>query len=747
MSSQKLLKVIKFFIFAIIVGTPLFYIKQGVFPFIISKTAFFQSLVEILLALWIVLALNDKRYRPRRTPALIALVAMLLTLVFAASLGVDPSRSFWSTYERVFGVVAILHLAAFGLVISSVFSELPWKKIFYTSLITGTAVDIIAVIQLWVPSLLLNANEGSRPGSTFDNPTFLAGYVLFNCFIGIYLLLDSLREGRQKSIFKDSYLAAAFALNVVTIFICETRGDILGLFAGIFVLILIFAFRPPPVRIKILRMKYLYGGLILCLIFFSAVFWFTRSSAVWDRVPGLGRLRTVSFASEELQPRFIALKAAWLGFLERPILGWGWDNFNVVFNKHYDPKALEISYQETRFDKPHNLFLEYLAVGGILLFLSFVVFIVTLIGEAFRAGDNLFAYVFAAAILSFLAQSFFIFDTLGPVLMFYLFFGIVDGLYKKKSAPVPAAPDARDLKVRSVFLCAALAAAFFFVYQLNVLTVKASYYEFLAFNDFVQSKELKGIEDFKKSIAVWSPYAWNFARDYVAEVAQTYFYNPGIIPNDEVWLALRAMEKVRDEHPLDAYNHYALVDMYNQTSDLDPGKLLSSAEREAAIALEQSPDRQEVYFSLAKTKSLEGDNNAAIDLVKHAIELAPGVPDGHFYYGVLAFANKDSDTGYKELKMAIDLGRKWKNFYEPRVVAGFFADYGHLSEAIELYKTALKMQPGDLETEIKLGVAYFFNNQKDEARDLLRGAAAHFDFTKSSAYGELKPILDELHVY
>jgi tetratricopeptide (TPR) repeat protein len=206
------------------------------------------------------------------------------------------------------------------------------------------------------------------------------------------------------------------------------------------------------------------------------------------------------------------------------------------------------------------------------------------------------------------------------------------------------------------------------------------------------------------------------------------------------------MEQVAKDHPQDAYNHYLLTNIYNLVSGIDPKKYLPAAEEEARKAIALSPLRQEIYFYLAKTKSLEGDNNAALAIAKQALDLDPKVADPHYYYGMLAFAVGKSEVGYNEVKKAISMGRRWRDFYEPRVAADFFADTKHLSEAIELYKAALALQPDDIETKAKLGAAYFLNGNNTEARKYLSDVAARFDFSKSAAYPQYKPILDALGI-
>jgi len=42
---------------------------------------------------------------------------------------------------------------------------------------------------------------------------------------------------------------------------------------------------------------------------------------------------------------------AWEGVKEKPLLGWGQENFNLVFNKYYEPSLYG---QEVWFDRVHN---------------------------------------------------------------------------------------------------------------------------------------------------------------------------------------------------------------------------------------------------------------------------------------------------------------------------------------------------------------------------------------------------------
>lgn len=780
MSSKSLVRAIKVLLFIVVIGTPLFYFRWGIYPYILAKQVFFQSVVEAIFFLWLALAVIDKRYRPRATPFLLGLGVFLFLLTLTAFTGVDSWRSFWSIYERTIGVVAIYHFAGLAVVLSSLAGEIQWKKLFYASLGAAGAVAVIGWMQPYIPNFLLLAEIiYNRPGSTFGNPSFLAGYLLFNVFIGLYLIFDKYRQMVDKSSGKADknrnkitrfyllfiYLISTLSLIILGVFFTQTRSDILGLVVGVFALVVLFALQPPDLGVNILRSRYFYTGILVLVAVFAATFWFTRGYSFWSKVPAFGRFRSVSFSlnSSEFQPRLIAVQAAWKGFLERPFFGWGPENFNIVFNKYYDPRTLEAAYQETRFDKPHNVPMEYLISGGALLALAYFGLFGLFFFEVRRMKDKPLSRVIVAATVAYLVRSLFAFDTTGPLLMLYLFFGFVDGEYREnfdKDGEIGEKNSLDELDknrnkadkwkkagtlfryVPYFFFVAALLAAYF----LNFLTLRASYYQFMGFQYFLHGRPNQGIYSFKSAAATWSPYRWNFQRDSAIEVAQAYFYSPGVISGDDALAAVRAAEEVRDQHQLDAYNHYALVNIYNEVSALNPKKFLAAAERGALRALELSPNRQEVYFYLAKTKSLEGDNQSSLQILKKALDLDPKVPDAHFYYGLLAFATGNPALGYDEIKQAMKLGRRWVNFYEPRAVAGYFADAGHLSEAVKLYETAFSMQPDDLETQIKLGVAYFFNKQINEATWHLTAAGKRFDFRTSPAYSQLRPILEELRI-
>ena len=103
------------FVPLIIASTDVFpyLISNLFFPYITGKNIAFRAIVEVLTAGWLVLVILDKRYLPKKSSIVYAVTAFLVVMSFATAFGVDPYRSFWSSFERMEGLVTYIHLYLF----------------------------------------------------------------------------------------------------------------------------------------------------------------------------------------------------------------------------------------------------------------------------------------------------------------------------------------------------------------------------------------------------------------------------------------------------------------------------------------------------------------------------------------------------------------------------------------------------------------------------------------------------------
>ncbi len=741
--SANIIKTISVLLLALVIGVPLVYWSGSVYPYTIPKTIFFLIISELVMALYLGLAFMEPAFRPRRTIWFWSVLAFSAALLITAFTGEDFSRSFWSIQERNLGVFAFLHFAGLSVALSALRNRIDWDRVWRFSLISSAAVAVLALTQLQAPDLLLQENPGSRPGSTFGNPTFMAGYALFHVFLGIYIFF---KNQSGKSFLGKYWPIMVSLINIIAVFISQTRGDLLGLGMGALVLLGLWSFHPPVTSNGLEKTwgnKKLFRVILAILIFLGASFWLTSSASFWQNVPGLGRFQGISLKDDGLQPRLIAIKASWQGIKERPMLGWGSENFNLAFNKHYDPSSLRINFQETRFDKPHSFILEYLVSGGALLLLAFFFMSGAFLWQVFRSSNMLWAEVAVAAFVAYFIRNLFVFDTIGPLFLFYLFMSATDAKYMNRTEQNSSSfPRKRESMTGQFVLGASVLAVIVMSLGVSLPTLVSAYHQRNGFQYFLQDKVPEAIVEFKKGVDGWSMYRDGYTKDYARAVADSFFYKRGTVTKDDALLVIRELEAVSIAHPKDAFYHNMLLDVYGKFSSLD-ARYLDRAIEHAQMALEFSPNRQETYFGWAKALSSKGDNKGGLELTKKALDLDTEVAESNFYYGLMAYINEMYEEGYRHVKKGIDGGRPWKNSAEPRVVANFFTDDKHFGEAITLYQKSLEMRD-DPETRARLARAYFLSGDRESAKKEFEQAMKQKDLSKSSAWSDFAPIISQL---
>ena len=74
-----------------------------------------------------------------------------------------------------------------------------------------------------------------------------------------------------------------------------------------------------------------------------------------------------------IKTRILAWGVAWQSFLQRPLLGWGNENFAYAYNLYFNPESFHIGgLYEMSFDRAHNYYFDRLVeqgIGGLVLWL------------------------------------------------------------------------------------------------------------------------------------------------------------------------------------------------------------------------------------------------------------------------------------------------------------------------------------------------------------------------------------------
>ena len=415
MGFEKLLRTIIYGAIGIaLVLVPLLVTNSTFFPYIVGKNVLFRLLVEVALGAWMILALRDVWYRPRRSWILWTLLAFVVVIGIANLFGINPRLSFWSVFERMDGYVTLLHFGAYVLVASSVLrTERAWRAVLNVAVAGSVLVSAYALFQTAGVFAATGVGGGTRVAGTFGNAIYLAGYMLVHAFLTLILLVR--HEGSRWV--RPLYIGALF-LQVVTLFLTQTRGAILGLFGGFVLSALLIALFEHRER----SYRNLARGTLVTLVLLGALFFAARDSAFVQRVEPLQRLATISLEEGTARSRLLLWGSIALeGFKERPLLGWGQENFGSVFSVHYDPRMVE---QEPWFDRAHNVILDWLVAGGVLGLTAYLALLLATLVSVWRAPSA--AGITEKALLTGLLAGYFfhnlfVFDNV----VSYLLFGTV----------------------------------------------------------------------------------------------------------------------------------------------------------------------------------------------------------------------------------------------------------------------------------------------------------------------------------
>lgn len=720
---------------AVLPVTLLLHYGKSIYPFITLKVASFTILVGLVGLIWLALISIAPRYRPRLTNLNTVLLGLLTVLTIASIIGVNPLRSFWSVQERAIGVIGLWHLYLWYLMLASLMrnGDGEMVRIVRWHFWISTAVAATAILQRISPSLFFVIGN-DRPGGTLGNPSYLASYIAITLFLGVWLFYTTKNAGEKR------LLVAAVALQVAVLMLTETRGAILGLTAAFMFCLWWLAqhhWRTHQGARRYVKNWALLG--LIALVIFGAIFSLTRRAPVWQQIPGIKRIATLSIGGGTSQTRLIAWGAALDAAKERPLLGYGFENFRYPFDARFDPRLLRAGLGDTYFDKPHNIPLEMLVSGGVPAFGLYLGLIGVLIWRLRRLPHG---WVLIAATISYFVQGLFVFDTIGSYVAVFALFAL------SETAGFTEARSHRNLPTWVLPVSLSVASLLWLLstsYQLAIFYSNINQYHIL--NSFANRTYLNAFEYREKALAWPTPYTNNVHENFLTVAASGFENDQLPEPKKFIELALAGYKKTlaRDPHNYFLYINRADAEILFSRLGEEYG---ADIESDLARANELSPNRQQTHYVRSKYELSKGNVQEAYKEMKAAVDLDPLASDPHYYYGVLAYQDGQSEVGLSEFKKAVELGWVPNTADAATFVAGYMSDAGEDNIAYNLFHRAVELNPKDTDARLKLAITAYYIGRFEEAKGLFESLMNEKELTdpNSPVRQELQPIFDQLGV-
>ena len=467
------------------------------FPYITGKNFAFRILVEIAAAAWLMLMILNKEYRPKKSLILWIYSAFVFVLLLADIFSINPTRAFFSNFERMEGFVGHAHLFLYFLILVSMFkTKTAWKEYKVVLFISNIPVLLLAFLQLlglstftpmnYLPALrdaihkvFYPSQGGSQLDSSLGNSTYLAIYSVFFIFLFFISYLESKMEKN-----KNSWIYGLMViLNLIALYYTQTRGAQVGFAVGVFVsaIIIYFGGKKFP-ELKSLRKISLGVVVAILAIFVGLVSFknagFIQNSSTLNRlskvasfanpvtfVSKVGELKTELYnpastyqsllaisGDGTFTSRLLNIKMSLSGARERPILGWGQDNYFYVFAKHNDARMYA---QEPWFDRTHNVFMDWLIAGGIVGLLVYLALYFSAIWTIWFSkyakshkntrSEFLEKSLLTGLLIAYFIHNIFVFDNLISYILFFVVLAYINFAFNK---PVETKVVSIDAKIK-----------------------------------------------------------------------------------------------------------------------------------------------------------------------------------------------------------------------------------------------------------------------------------------------------------
>lgn len=312
----------------------------------------------------------------------ISLFAM--SMILSSFFGVYPELSFWSQILRGGGVVFILYTLLLSVFSGILLNRDDWKLARRSIVLSGGLFSLFYFLGtqgFGLDGVFATISFGIN-GLTFGNETFAGAYILLSLIISLLEYRNSTNSSRKwilgAILFQSlNPLFVNFGIWSGGIDILSNPTSVIGsaqassitmFLVYIFILgnFIISKIKNTNLRIGLKRVYILISILSVVL---GITLLFTKDSIVQR-----------FYSEQSTGARLLVWEGAQGAIRERPILGWGYDNFQVAYQKNFDNRLFQEEYVgEIWFDRAHNFFIDMVVSFGYLGLLTFALLVASLV--------------------------------------------------------------------------------------------------------------------------------------------------------------------------------------------------------------------------------------------------------------------------------------------------------------------------------------------------------------------------------
>jgi len=667
------------------------------YPPLLHPASFAKSIVfRIIFSLLLFLFLGQILFRkdalrtildriPRGRSGLVfwLLIVLLAISILSTIFSADPNFSFWGSPYRGGGSLTYLFLILFSILIFLIVRQKDWQKLWFFSVIVGLLVSLLGIFQNFqlFSSFLIPAT--TKVSATLGGPTFLGLYLLL-------LIFPTLACGLAEKIrWKKIFYLSAVLIFIFVIVLTGSQAAYLGFGLGLIYFLLFY-----PKRLLIFKF---FIAFLVILGLTSVIFGTHYLKTHPDSPLNKNFLIRNLFYWRIDDSRISAWKVSLNALKDRPLLGWGPENFSIPFDKHYDPSLSGIDRQPGGvvtgwWDRAHNILFEMSLTYGIpalIIYLSlfFVLFwrlqkIKTYPYKSVGISINqcndksaqisinqcLIAHGIQTAFLAYFADIFFSFDVFSTLLVSFFLIGWAMHLTKGRTEKEELQNYSQEIIPRknlalliiTILVLCPLLVWFDWSYNLKPLFINSeiNWAEWYSKNKKC-SKAVEKMEKILPSKSILDNYLRLQYINFIKECMEEY-------PDQKPIFALKGIELLKEainSRPTYTRTWLFLGTFHNifveNSQNLEPeikAQSLWAADSYFQKAYELNPKRQEIFVGWIKTDLLAKKYQEAKEKAQTCIDLNPKLPNCWWGKGLALLYLENYEGAAENMEIAAQKG-------------------------------------------------------------------------------------------
>jgi len=761
--------------FFLILALPLLNLPPWFSPPDWGKTIVFRIVLSSLIFLFIYQLLLSKdstfstavgnviQKRNRAFGPFLVLIALFVIFLLATIFSLDRNFSLWGSPYRSGGFVNFAFYIIFAILVFLILRKSDWQKIWDFAILIGIFVSIIAIFQQFGLISKIFIPFESRAPSTIGGPIFLAIYLLLLSFLALSFGIKEVKL--WKKIF---YFLSLLLFIFVAVFITQTRAVIIGYFIGFLYFILFY----PTKKFWIFLVLKLLALIVLLSGIYGIYFVNTQTELpqfIQKNKFLNGVTARLSIEVGLADSRISGWKVALQALKDRPILGYGLENFSIGFDKYYDPSLPGIEKMpgvvHSWWDRAHNFVFDIGVTAGIPALIIYLALFGVLFWQLqglkrdaniqMHTNDTnkvIIAHGIQATFLAYLVANFFSFDTFSTYLTLFLL--IAYSLHLLAKQEVGKSQDNRSgftriltpkenkfptgqariyadiLKWKKIILLFLFVLLIWFVWDFNIKPlqingqINTAIYE--SQHNFCENA-LNRVEKILSSRSILDSY---LRLKYIDVIQECLRQKPELT----FQLSLKATQLLKEVTEMRPYYTRSWLLLGGYTNALievgqgempaeDFEKLKNEVNFYFEKAFELSPKRQEVLIEWTKADLVAGEYQKAEERAQKCVDLNSKLGDCYWLQGLSQIFLGEKDAAKSSLQLASQkgypIGAKI-SLVQLLQAYNIVKDY---PELILIFQQLVSIEPNNPQYHASLAVAYKeigdFEKAKKEALKVL----------------------------